>query len=164
MFNKFWDWYQRHYLLNLSVSTVLFAVQLFHLYWLFTDIILVKLTGSSYFPFGEIWGIVSTVLDYSEIPAIISTSILYIHLLRQNFSKKNLFYLLFINIQWIHILWITDEIVIEKFASQFDLFHWANAAAWAAILIDYLELPVIWDTAKRLAAEIKKTIRTGAPQ
>lgn len=164
MFNKFWDWYQRHYLLNLSVSTALFAVQLFHLYWLFTDVILLKLTGSSFFAFDEIWGIVSTVLDYSEIPAIISTSILYVHLLRQNFSKKNLFYLLFINIQWIHILWITDEIVIEKFANQFDLFHWANAVAWVAIMIDYLELPVIWDTTKRLYREIKTATHNEEPR
>jgi hypothetical protein len=160
MFNKFWEWYERHYLLNLSVATGLFILQLFHLYWLFTDVILFKLTGQSYFVFPGIWGVLSSVLDYSEIPAIISTSLLYIHLLRQGFTRKNFFFLLFINIQWLHILWITDEVVVEQFALNFKLFEWANAVAWAAILIDYLELPVIYDTAKRLVAEIRKTIHT----
>jgi hypothetical protein len=159
MFNKFWDWYQKHYLLNLSVATLLFVVQLFHLYWLFTDVILFKLTGQSYFGLNDVWGVVSTFLDYSEIPAIISSSVLYVHLLRKKWTTKNFLYLLFINIQWIHILWITDEIVVEQFSEGFNLFHWANAAAWVAILIDYLELPVIWDTTKRLVSEIKNQLQ-----
>jgi hypothetical protein len=142
----------------LSLATGLFLIQIFHLYWLFTDVILVRLTGESYFVFPAIWGVVSTLLDYSEIPAIISTSILYIHLLRQNFTWKNLLYLLFINIQWLHILWITDEVVVETFELHFQLFHWATVIAWIAILIDYLELPVIYDTAKRLAIEIKNRL------
>lgn len=158
MFSSFWNWYQRHYLLNLSVAAGLFAVQLFHLYWLFTDVVLFRLTGQSYFTFPEIWGIISTFLDYSEIPAIISTSLLYIHLLRQKFTAKNFLYLLFINIQWIHILWITDEMVIERFAAHGQLFHWPVLAAWIAIIIDYLELPVIYDTAGRLASEISRRL------
>lgn len=154
-FNRFWAWYERYYLFNLSITTFLFAAQVFHLYWLFTDVVLFRLTGQSYFVFPGIWGVVSTFLDYSEIPAIISTSILYIHFLRQKFSYKNFFYLLFINIQWIHILWITDEIVVEKFNQNLDIFHWGLVASWIAIAIDYLELPVIIDTAKKLYLEIK---------
>ncbi|MBI2356110.1 MAG: hypothetical protein HYV13_02815 [Candidatus Doudnabacteria bacterium] len=155
MFNKFWVWYQRHYLLNLSVATGLFLLQIFHLYWMLTDVVLLKLTGQSYFGLSDIWGIISTFIDYSEIPAIISTSILYIHLLRERWTAKNFLYLLFLNVQWIHILWITDEVVIERFATHIELFHWPLIAAWVAILIDYLELPVIWDTSKRLATEIR---------
>ncbi len=154
MIQKFWDWYQRHYLLNLSVSTFLFALQLFHLYWLFTDVILLKLTGNSYFGLDEIWGVISTVLDYSEIPAIISTTILYLHFLREKWTTKNFLYLLFINIQWVHILWITDEVVLEHFGRT-PFLHWSTLIVWIAIIIDYLELPVIYDTAKRLAKEIK---------
>ena len=164
MFNKFWDWYQRHYNLNLAVTTFLFALQLFHLYWLFTDVILFKLTGQSYFQLSSIWGVISSIIDYSEIPALISTNILYIHLFRQKFSYKYLWFLIFLNIQWLHLFWITDEIVVEKFASNVELFHWSNTAAWAAILIDYLELPVIWDTTKRLYREIKTATRTAEPQ
>lgn len=156
MFQKFWDWYQRHYKFNLSVTAVLFGLQLFHLYWLFTDVILLKLTGQSYFGLSHIWGVLSALIDYSEIPALISTNILYIHLIRQKFSYKHLWFLFSLNIQWLHLFWITDEIVVEKFASNIQLLHWANAAAWVAILIDYLELPVIYDTAKRLFREFRK--------
>ncbi len=155
MWNKFFEWYERNYLLNLSIAAGLFLIQLFHLYWLFTDVILVKLTGISYFIFPNIWGVVSTFLDYSEIPALITTTLLYLHLLNKKFTWKNLWYLLFINIQWVHILWITDEIVVDQFSLGFQLFHWANIVAWIAIVIDYLELPVIVDTAKKLVIEIK---------
>ena len=202
MLNKFWAWYERHYLLNLSISTFLFAVQLFHLYWLFTDVVLLRLTGQSYFAFPDIWGVVSTFLDYSEIPAIISTSILYLHFLRKKFTygaaakqhlqvqqaesaealsdfakatsdppsiiskikqkfakaDKNFFYLLFINIQWVHILWITDEIVVERFTNA-ELLYWPAALAWIAIVIDYLELPVIVDTAGKLYKEISTRLK-----
>jgi len=156
---KFWDWYARHYKLNLAIAAFLFLFQLFHLYWLFTDIILERLTGQSYFTFPEIWGAVSTLLDYTEIPAIISTSVLYLHLLREKFTYKNLSYLFFINIQWIHILWITDEVVIEHFRLGHGIFQWGGLIAWVAIAIDYLELPVIYDTSKRLMTEIKMQIK-----
>ncbi len=50
--------------------------------------------------------------------------------------------ILLINSQWLHIFWITDEILLEQgILSPF--------LAWLAILIDYLELPVIFDTMKR---------------
>lgn len=159
MFEKFFDWYQRHYKINLAITSFLFSLQLFHLYWLFTDVVLLRLTQESYFGLSRIWGVISTFIDYSEIPAIISTSVLYIHLLRQKFSYKNFFYLFFINIQWIHILWITDEIVIERFTQHLKLLHWPVLIAWLAIIIDYLELPVIYDTAKRLYKEIKTTAK-----
>ncbi len=156
MLNKFWAWYQRHYTLNLTITVFLFLLQLFHLYWMFTDIILVKLTGHSYFGLSRVWGVFSTFIDYSEIPALISTNILYIHLLRQKFSYKYVWFLFSLNIQLLHMFWITDEIVIEKFSSNFHLFHWSNLVAWIAILIDYLEVPVIYDTAKRLLVEVLK--------
>ncbi|OGE82727.1 MAG: hypothetical protein A3B10_01725 [Candidatus Doudnabacteria bacterium RIFCSPLOWO2_01_FULL_44_21] len=164
MLDKFFTWYQKHYLLNLSIAAGLFLLQIFHLYWLFTDVILLKLTGQSYFAFPDIWGVVSTVLEYTEIPAIISTSLLYIHLLRQNFSWKNIFFLLSINVQWLHILWITDEVVIERFTTHTQFLHWPVLIAWLAILIDYLELPVIYDTAKRLLFEIKSRIKKLDPK
>ena len=157
---KFWAWYERNFLLNLTISTLLFALQLFHLYWLFTDVILVRLTGSSYFVFPPFWGFISTFLDYSEIPAIVSTTILYLHLLRKEWSYKNLWLMIFLNIQWLHILWITDEVVVERFNSELSLFTWAIWLSWFAILIDYLELPVIWDTARRLIKEIKEKRKT----
>ena len=155
MLERFWIWYQKHYKLNLTVASFLFGLQLFHLYWLFTDVMLFKLTGTGYFLLSEIWGVFSTLIDYTEVPAIITTSLVYIHLLRQKFSYKNFWYLIFLNIQWLHLFWITDEIVAETF-TEHELFHWAAWLAWIAIIIDFLELPVIYDTAKKLFLEIKK--------
>jgi hypothetical protein len=149
LFGKFWAWYERHYRITLIVTTLLFLLQLFHLYWLFSDVIMTKLTGRSYFLLAPVWGHVSIIFDYSEIPALLSTSVLYIHYLRQKFTYKNLIYLLYLNIQWIHLFWITDSFVVEKFHSNTSIIHWSNTLAWVAILIDYLELPVIFDTVRQ---------------
>lgn len=154
MLNKFFDWYNRNYRLALIATTVLFLLQLFHLYWLFTDVVLFRLTGNSYFGLQEIWGRMSVIFDYTEVPAIITTSVLYIHYLRIKFTYKNLFYLVFLNIQWLHILWITDEIVVEHIAMGHSFIEWGFWVAWIAILIDFLELPVIWDTVKESIKEV----------
>ncbi|MBX4187035.1 MAG: hypothetical protein KW802_02110 [Candidatus Doudnabacteria bacterium] len=156
--NKFWEWYNRRYLVALSVTTFLFLLQLFHLYWLFTDVILLKLAHRSYFAFPPIWGAVSTVLDYTEIPALISTSLVYINQMRLTGHRKNLWYLLALNIQWLHLFWITDQVVIEHLG-QHSFFHWANLVAWVAILIDYAELPVMYDTAKKTVFEFSAFFR-----
>ena len=155
LLDKFWDWYNRNYLFALSATTFLFLLQAFHLYWLFTDVVLQRLTGQSYFFFPDFWGILSTVLDYTEIPALISTSLIYINLLRQRFSWKEVWFLVALNIQWLHLFWITDEIVVERFSSA-ELLHWSATLAWVAILIDYAELPVMYDTLKKTVVEIKK--------
>ncbi len=156
IFQKFWNWYERYYRINLIVTTFLFLLQVFHLYWLFSDVIMQRLTGKSYFLLTPIWGSVSIFFDYTEVPALITTTILYVHLLKKKFSYRHLLYLLFLNIQWLHILWITDEFVVDRFSSTGSIFHWANTLAWIAILIDYLELPVIFDTTKQAIREIIK--------
>jgi hypothetical protein len=153
--NGFWDWYNEHYLFALSATTFLFLLQAFHLYWLFTDVVLERLTGQSFFFFPPFWGTLSTVLDYTEIPALISTSLVYINLLRQRFSWREIRFLILINIQWLHLFWITDEVVVEQFSGQEVLFRWNYFLAWIAILIDYAELPVMWDTLKKTVVEYK---------
>jgi len=154
--DKFWTWYNKYYLFALSATTFLFLLQAFHLYWLFTDVVLQRITGHSYFVFPPFWGALSTVLDYTEIPALISTSLVYINMLRKNFSWKPVGFLVLLNIQWLHLFWITDQIVVERFAGHAGAFHWASVVAWIAILIDYAELPVMYDTAKQTVLEIKK--------
>jgi hypothetical protein len=155
--DSFWAWYERHYRLTLVVTTVLFALQVFHLYWLFTDVVLAKIFGHSFFHFPPIWGTVSTFLDYTEIPALISTTVLYIRHFRKEGKVKYLWFLVALNIQWLHLFWITDEIVVERLTSSATgFFHWSNYVSWVAIMIDYLELPVIYDTLKKTLAEIFK--------
>ena len=159
LLDKFWAWYNEHYLFALTATTVLFLLQAFHLYWLFTDVVLQRITGHSYFAFPPFWGALSTILDYTEIPALISTSLVYINQLRLTGSKRNIWYLVALNIQWLHLFWITDEIVVERFANTAGLFHWSAFLAWIAILIDYLELPVMYDTAKQTIHEFKKELQ-----
>jgi len=154
--DKFWEWYNRYYTFALTVTTFLFLLQAFHLYWLFTDVVLFRITGHSYFILPPFWGALSTILDYTEIPALISTSLVYINQLRNKFDWKPIRYLVLLNIQWLHLFWITDQVVVERFTNQHALFHWSNIVAWVAILIDYAEVPVMYDTAKKTLIELKK--------
>jgi hypothetical protein len=160
LLDKFWAWYNEHYLFALSATTFLFLLQLFHLYWLFTDVVLFRLTGQSFFILPPFWGILSVVLDYTEIPALISTSLVYINQIRKSSGGRAnwrpIRYLIFINIQWLHLFWITDQVVVERLTNADPLFHWASLVAWVAILIDYAELPVMYDTAKQTVKEFKK--------
>lgn len=152
---RLWSWYERHYLLNLSIATGLFLLQAFHLYWLFTDVILRRLTGQSYFIFPhELWPIY-VFIDYTEIPAIIATSAVYLHSLGKRNTLQTWLALFALNVQWLHLFWITDEIVVERLAGTVPvgLPAWL---AWVAILIDYLEVPVMVDTVRRLIRELRE--------
>lgn len=157
MLQKFWDWYERHYKINTAIAAVLFGLQLVHLYWLTTEVVAEKLIGQSFFPHtNAIAHFLLIFVDYTEIPAIISTTLLYIHLFRKDKRFKHLLYLFFINIQLVHIFWITDEYVIENFINAEGV-SWNPIVAWIAISIDYLELPVIFET-------IKETIKNYFPK
>ena len=107
-----------------------------------------RLFGESFFNPNAFWEFVIILVDYTEIPALILTSILYVNEFRAGRKARSLLYLFFLNSQWLHIFWITDEIVLEQFtgAAAIILPVWLS---WCAILIDYLELPVIYDTLKK---------------
>ncbi len=155
MFNKFWKWYESHTTLNTGISAGLFTIQLIHLYWLTTVVVFLKLFGRSFFNPSPTFETVMTFVDYTEIPAIIATSVLYINEMRIRFNFKSLLFLVFLNSQWLHMFWITDEFVIQKFSggtAGIDLPTWF---AWTAIMIDYLELPVIYDTLKKFFTPLK---------
>jgi hypothetical protein len=116
------------------LSAVLFFTQIVHLIWMTTYVIPIQL-GSS-----PIWSPPEAPLalaDYLELPAIIATSVLYIR-------TKNWKMLFLVNVQLFHIFWITDEFVLDRGTL-------VPVLAWIAILIDYLELPVIVDTIRRAA-------------
>jgi len=160
---RFWRWYERHYLLNLSVATGLFTLQAFHLYWLFTDVILKRLTGQSYFAFPpEFWPIY-VFIDYTEIPAIITISAVYLHSLGKRNTLQAWLALAALNVQWLHLFWITDEIVVETLSGR-PLVGLPSWLAWIAILIDYLEVPVMIDTVRRLVTEIRDLRAGGQAQ
>jgi hypothetical protein len=156
IFDGFFSWYNKHLALNTAIAAFLFALQLVHLYWLTTDVVLFRLTGQSYFNPSELFQTIIILVDYTEIPAIITTSLVYINEYRKKKNFKSILYLFFLNIQLVHIFWITDEFVVEQFSGMAKDSALPNWAAWVAILIDYLELPVIIETFRELFKAIKK--------
>lgn len=153
---KFWKWYEKHAILNTGLASGLFTIQLIHLYWLTTVVVALRFLGKALFTPSPNFEFIITLVDYTEIPAIITTSILYLNELRKNFNAKSLMFLFFINSQWLHIYWITDEFVIEHFTRHAGPSIFPVWLAWAAIFIDYLELPVIYDTLRRFFHSLKK--------
>jgi hypothetical protein len=137
-------WYRRHYLATLIVTTALFLLQLFHLYWLFTDVILKRITGHSYFIFPPQGLLIYVLIDYFEIPTHLSAMGLYFYEFRQGIKMKSLFFFFLLQLHWVHLLWITDDVVVNTIADH-PLLAWGSLAAWIAILIDYLEVPIIVD-------------------
>lgn len=150
----FWGWYERHYMLNLAAATGLFLLQVIHLYWLAADVVAVRLVGQSFFdPDGPLrWAIL--LIDYTEIPALVGVSLVYLHELRARFSWRSVLFLAFLNSQWLHILWITDEFVIASLSGE-AIVAIPAWLAWVAIGIDYLELPVMVDTVRKLVASFR---------
>jgi hypothetical protein len=142
----FWHKYEN---LNLKVAFVLISLQLVHLYWLTADVVIRRITQD------QTQGLSANglllfffvVIDYIEIPGLAAgltyyAMSLYRH--REHRAKNGLF-LIFLIVQVFHIFWITDEIVYESFFGKSSAIQLPYAAVWVAILIDYLELPVIAD-------------------
>jgi len=155
LFKKFWQWYERNYTFNVGFAAGLFLLQIFHLIWLFVEVVWGKFFGVPIFSLHDAPKAVMILVDYTEIPALFSISMIYVNELRKKFGWKSLLFLIFINSQWLHLFWITDEFVIDSFTHDSELIlpMWL---AWIAILIDYLEVPVIIDTIKRFFASLKE--------
>jgi len=147
--NQFWGWYERNLRINIGIAAFLFVWQLVHLFWLASDVIAEHLLSFTLLNLSGIWEYVIIAIDYTEIPAIFTVSLVYINELRQNKNlKKNWLFLVLLNSQWLHLFWITDEFVLDRFRETGGtvLPLWL---AWVAIMIDYLELPVMYDTIKK---------------
>jgi hypothetical protein len=153
---RFWAWYERHYTLNISIAAGLFVLQLLHLWWLGADVIALRLFDQSYWDpsAGVEWALY--VVDYTEIPVLMSVSLVYLNTLRKGFDVKAFLLLAFLNSQWLHIFWITDEFVVSSFSGEAAATSLPGWLAWAAILIDYLELPVIYDTLRRMVVALRE--------
>lgn len=152
---RFFAWYERHYTINVTVAAGLFLLQLVHLYWLSADVVARRLTGVSYWELDDLFRYMILIVDYTEIPSLLSVSLIYINELRKGFNWRSLLFLLFLNSQWLHIFWITDEFVVGEFAGAAGASGLPAWLAWVAILIDYLELPVIVDTLRKFAAAVR---------
>jgi hypothetical protein len=143
----FWRRYEN---LSLKIAFVLISLQLIHLYWLTADVVIQRITGKSMLavPHGSPLFIFFIIIDYIEIPALVA-GLTYYALSIYNHEKgsaKNALLLSMLAIQVFHIFWITDEVVYNSFfGSPSSAVEIPYYAAWVAILIDYLELPVIAD-------------------
>lgn len=153
--DRFWNWYAKRESLNTGIAAGLFTLQLIHLYWLTTAVVFLKLFGESLFTPSPTFETAITLVDYTEIPAIIATSAVYLNELQKKFSYKSLWFLFFINSQWLHMFWITDEFVLEHFTQHTGPSILPVWIAWIAIFIDYLELPVIFDTLSKFFKSLK---------
>ena len=143
---KFINFYRRYENLNLKIAFLLMSLQILHLYWLTTDVVLQKLFVKSFFLAPNSLLPIFVVIDYIEIPALISGLIFYAYSVRKNKSsaKKSYLFLGLLAIQVIHIFWITDEIVYDSFFNS-SFVELPIILSWIAILIDYLEIPVMAD-------------------
>ncbi|MEK7585984.1 MAG: hypothetical protein AAB477_01980 [Patescibacteria group bacterium] len=120
-----------------------------------TDIVMFRLFGHMFFPISHFWQLMIALADYTEIPAIITASILYIHNLRSGFNWRSVLFLFLINSQWLHLFWITDEIIYAQFTGT-ALVVLPVWLSWIAISIDYLELPVMYDTIVKSIKSLRK--------
>ncbi|MEK7521846.1 MAG: hypothetical protein AAB599_03565 [Patescibacteria group bacterium] len=135
---NFWRWYNKHLSLNIAIAAGLFTLQLVHLFWLTSNVVSQKLGFPNFFPVSSFWQWLLIIVDYTEIPAIITTSFLYINDLRSGKNNKALLYLLPLNSQWIHIFWITDEFVVEQFSKSYTPVL-TGFLSWTAILKEALK-------------------------
>ena len=156
MIKNFWAWYERHLVFNISLALFLFLLQIIHLYWLGGHVIAHRLTGESYFELSGLWYYLIIVVDYTEIPALITTSLIYINELRKGYKLSSVIYLLLLLSQFLHLFWITDEFVVDSFTQVTHQTLLPAWLAWIAILIDYLEVPVMIDTARRLVVAVNQ--------
>jgi hypothetical protein len=151
-FKQITTYWHRYESLNLKIAFFLISLQILHLYWLTTDVVLHRIYGRSFFIVPKEALAIFIVVDYLEIPALIFGSIYYFFQFLRNFHKTDFLFLVFLLLQMLHLFWITDEIVYDL------LFQIVPIAipvflAWTAIAVDYLELPIIIDLARRIAGK-----------
>ena len=150
--NHFWSWYEENLHLNIGIAAGIFIWQLIHLVWLTSDVVIWRLFSFAPLNLSGVWEYLIIAVDYMEIPALITVSLVYINDLRQNRDIfKSILFLVLLNSQWLHLFWITDEFVLAHFRGE----HipaplWL---IWLAISIDYLELPVIYDTIRKFFSQ-----------
>lgn len=108
--------------------------------------VLQRIVAQSYFGLPKVLLPLFIVVDYIEIPALVSGITYYLFSLLRGevYSRRNILFLILLGTQVVHIFWITDEIVYESLLGN-DLVALPVYFAWIAILIDYLEIPVMVD-------------------
>lgn len=142
----FWHKYEN---LNLRIAFILISLQLVHLYWLTADVVIKRITQDQSAGLSQtgLLFLFFIVIDYVEIPGLVAGLTFYALAFYRDSRKrsKNALFFSLLAVQIFHIFWITDEVVYETFFGPSSAIQLPYIAAWAAILVDYLELPVIAD-------------------
>lgn len=120
-----------------------------------------RIFGFHLWHFTGIWEKLIVIVDYTEIPALISTALVYVNQLRKKYDFKSVLFLTFLGSQLFHIFWITDEFVVSVFTGRDGFVDIPPILAWIAIMIDYLEVPVIIETFRTLLKRIKGKVAVG---
>jgi hypothetical protein len=143
---KLLDFWTRYENVNLRITFILISLQILHLYWLTADVVLQRISGQSYLGLPKELLPLFIVVDYIEIPALVSGITFYLFSIFKGEPnpRKDVIFLILLAIQVVHIFWITDEIVYESLLGN-DLITIPLYLTWIAILIDYLEIPVMID-------------------
>lgn len=148
---------ERYERVTTRVAFFLIALQLIHLTWLTTDVVLVKLFGDHMAVFPKALEPVQAFIDYMEIPGLFAGATVYLTAVARHKERaKNALFSFLLLIQMVHLFWITDEVVYEVLLNS-DLIDLPEAVAWVAIMIDYMELPVIFDLFRRTFRNGRKT-------
>ncbi|MFZ0568773.1 MAG: hypothetical protein WBL49_02060, partial [Nitrososphaeraceae archaeon] len=72
---SFWTRYEN---LNLKITFILISLQILHLYWLTADVVLQRIFGQSYLGLPKELIPLFIVVDYVEIPALVSGITFYL--------------------------------------------------------------------------------------
>lgn len=158
MLEKFWQWYEKRYFVIAPLTALLFSLQIVHLYWMTTNIVFLRAFGHPFWDPSSLWNLIIALVDYTEIPAIVTSSILYIYQYRKGEEMKwrSIFFLFLINSQWLHLFWITDEVIYAQLTgtAAFIIPVWLS---WVAVSTDYLEIPVMYDTIGKAVISLRKS-------
>lgn len=126
----------------IKVSFILIALQVIHLFWLTANVTL-PLIGINEYKFND-GTVLFILLDYIEIPSIVIASTTYIVLvIRHDEILKNIFFMSLLVIQVIHIVWLTDEFIVNYF-DKLPIY-----LIFIVALIDYTELAVLANLGKK---------------
>ncbi|MEW6605657.1 MAG: hypothetical protein AB1351_13355 [Thermoproteota archaeon] len=145
---KLVGFWRRYESLNLRIAFILISLQLVHLYWLTADVVIKRITGDSArgLTVGGPLLVFFIIIDYIEVPALVAGLTYYgLSIYKREKTAKNALLFVMLVVQVFHIFWITDEVVYDTLFGASSAVEIPYYAAWIAILIDYLELPVIAD-------------------
>jgi len=161
MWRAFWAWYERTYTLNVSIALGLFLLQIWHLIWLGSHVVTERLTGAPLFSLEGLPLLLTIIVDYTEIPAILGVTLVYVDAWRRGEKWNAIIMLTLLHSQWLHMFWITDEFVFNTLIGHGGDGHTHATIlpawlAWVAIGIDYLEVPVMFDLLRRCIRALRE--------